>query len=82
MQYLLTEEEYQELSSRPKFQDHKNIVENLRRIAMKAAGIDMLPCGKGYCDECIFSGNYAPREGGSIAYRNICPNPEGRCFSK
>lgn len=82
MQYLLTEKEYQELSSRPTQSDHNNLAKSLRRIAMKAAGIKELPCGIDYCDDCIFSGNYAPREEGSYTYRNICPNKEKRNFSK
>lgn len=82
MQYLLTEEEYKELTDRPSKEDHLNLVDNLRRIAMKAAGLDELPCGKGYCDKCIFSGNFALYTGGSYAYKHICPIPERRDFSK
>lgn len=84
MQYLLTEQEYHEFSNRPSTEQHKALADNLRRIAMKAAGIEELGCGKGYCDDCIFSGSYAPHMGGggSFGYKNICPNPNKRCFSK
>ena len=82
MQYILSEEEYKKLSERPTAADHENLVNALRLIAMKAAGQETWNCGKGYCGDCVFSGSFAPREGGVYVYRNICPNPEARNFSK
>lgn len=82
MQYLLTETEYKELSERPTMMDHKSLVQAIRLIAMKAAGIKELKCVHGYCDDCIFSGNFAPKQGSSFVYKNICPNPAKREFSK
>lgn len=79
MQYLLTEAEYREYSERPTLEQHEALVQNLRKIAMKAAGIKELQCGRGYCGDCIFSGMYIR---GSFGYKGICPNPEKRNFAK
>lgn len=83
MQYLLTEEEYQELSARPKLISYENTIKGLRQIAMKAAGIEKLPCEQGcYCDNCIFSGYYTQPINNSQVSRRLCPYPEKKDYSK